>query len=104
MLSKNQEKEDPSNHVDEESKQLQGETQSGSPNRSSAITGIITAIFVIIITSFFEIENISPQPKLLAWSSDMNKIDVVELETKQEFANFDGVNLKRYSIFRHYHF
>ena len=30
---------------------------------------------------------------LLAWSSELNKISIVELETKQEFANFDGVKL-----------
>ena len=38
---------DSSNLVDEESKQLQGETQSGSPNKPSTIIGIILAIFII---------------------------------------------------------
>ena len=32
---------------------------------------------------------------LLAWSSDKNnRIRIVELETKQEFVSFDGVQLK----------
>ena len=49
---------------------------------------------------FFEIENIPSKPKLLAWSADENnKISIVEIETQQEFANFDGVKLKKGSIF-----
>ena len=48
MIPKNQGKENSSNLVDEESKQPLGETQSGSPNKPSAIVGII--FFVVIIT------------------------------------------------------
>ena len=40
----------------------------------------------------------STSPTLLAWSSDFeNKIRIVELETKQEFANFNGVKLNNSS-------
>ena len=54
----------------------------------------------------FEIENIPSQPKLLAWSSWMdNKINIAELETKQEFTNFDGAKLnKTDGIFQLLHF
>ena len=48
MLPKNNEKGDSSNLVEEESKQLQDETQSGSPNKPSTIIGMI--FFVVIIT------------------------------------------------------
>ena len=48
MLPKNQEKKDSSNFIDEESKQPQGETQIGAPNKPSAVTGII--FLVVIIT------------------------------------------------------
>ena len=51
MLPKNQEKEDSSSLVDEESKQLQGETQSGSPKKPSAISGIILFIVIIYMNS-----------------------------------------------------
>ena len=97
MLPKNHEKEDSSNLVDEESKQPQDETQSGSSNKPSAITGIFALFilfFIIIYLKFFSIESISCNPKLLAWSSYWdNKISIIELETKEEFANFDGVKL-----------
>ena len=33
-------------------------------------------------------------PTRLAWTSLENKIRIVELKSKQEFANFDGVKLK----------
>ena len=44
---------------------------------------------------FFGIEEASStSPTLLAWSSSRNhKISIVELETNQEFANFEGVKL-----------
>ena len=46
----------------------------------------------MVFCFFLEIENILSQPKLLAWSSyGSNKISIVELETKQEFADFNGV-------------
>ena len=53
----------------------------------------------------FSIENFSSKPKLLAWSSHYeNNIEIVELETKQEFANFDGVKLYQMDgIFSTYH-
>ena len=92
MLPTNNEKEDSCNLVDEKSKQLQSETRGDSLKKSLTIIGII--FFVVIITSFFEIENISSQPKLLAWSSHWyNKINIVEIETQEEFANFEGVKL-----------
>ena len=47
MLPKNQEKEDSSNLVNEESKQPQVEAQIGSPNRASAIIGIVLALCII---------------------------------------------------------
>ena len=42
------------------------------------------------------IDEISPtSPTLLAWSSiQENKISIVDLETKQEFVNFDGIQFK----------
>ena len=40
MLPKSQEKDDSSNLVDEESKQPQDQTQSGSPNKLSVNVGI----------------------------------------------------------------
>ena len=101
MLPTNQ---DSSNLVDEESKQPQGETQSCSPNKLSANIGIIFFVVIIymIFYIFLEIENISSKPKLLAWCSyRTNKISIVELETKQEFTNFNGVKLsKTGSIFQ----
>ena len=100
MLPKNQEMEGSSNLVDEELKQPQGETQSGSLNKPSIVTGII--FFVVIITwTFLKIEDFPSQPKLLAscsmWS---NTIRIVEIETQQEFANFDGVKLNIKGIFQ----
>ena len=85
-----------SNPVHEESKQLQGETCGDSLKKSLATFGIsfsISAIFVIFLIFFFPIESVSSKPKLLAWSSWNNKINIVEFETKKEFANFDGVKL-----------
>ena len=105
MLPKNSEKEDSSNFVDEKSKQLQDETLEDSLKKPSTIIGII--FFVVIIPwTFIEIENIPSQPKLLAWSSEWkNKISIVEIETQQEFANFDGAKLsKAGSIFLAFHF
>ena len=93
---KNQEIKDSSNPFEEESKQLQGETQIGSPNKPSAIIGIIHSIFIIFRHNHCKIESVSSMPEPFAWSSGMNnKINIVELETKQEFANFDGVKLKK---------
>ena len=38
----------------------------------------------------------SATPALLAWSSEWNnKIRIVDLETKQEFSNFDGVDVSK---------
>ena len=69
--------------------------QSGSRNNTSALIGIILSIFVIIIyINCFLIESIPSQRKLLAWSSRWNnKISIVEIEKKQQFAKFDGVKL-----------
>ena len=54
---------------------------------------------------FFEIENISSKPKLLAWCSSNNKISVAELETEKEFTKFDGVKLSKTGvIFQLFHF
>ena len=103
MLPKNQEKEDSSSLVYEELKQLQGETQSGSPNKASAIIGMRLYFVIIIYMNCFSIESTPSAPKLLAWCSGVNnKISIIELETKQEFVNFDGVKLseKPYSIFQ----
>ena len=93
MLPTNQEIDDSSNLVDEKSMQLQDKTPGDSRKKPSTIIGII--FFVVIIAwPFFEIENIPSQPKLLAWSSWMsNKISIAEIETQQEFTNFDGVKL-----------
>ena len=105
MLPKNNEKEDSSNLVDEESKQLQGETLGDSLKNSLTIISII--FFVVIITwTLFQIGKVSTQQKLLAWCSDTyNKIRIVEIETQREFANFDGVKLsKAASIFLALHF
>ena len=90
MLPKHPEKEDSSNFVDKKSKQSQAEAQ---------IIGFlyfICEIFVIFIWFFLKIENIPSQQKLLAWCSyKNNKISIVELETKQEFTNFDGAKLNK---------
>ena len=48
MLPKNNEKEDSSNLIDEESKQLQGETCGDSLKKSLTIIGIILPIFFIV--------------------------------------------------------
>ena len=107
MLPKTQEIEDSSNLFEEEPKQLQGETQFGSPNKSSAIIGIIHPIFIFFRHNPCKTENLSSKPKLLAWCSHKNnKINIVELETKQDFANFDGVNsqFSSGSFFYAFHF
>jgi len=93
MLSKNQKKVDSSSLVQKKPNQSLGETQGGSRNKPSAIIGMI--FFGVIITwVLFEIENIPSQLKLLAWSSyQSNKISIIELETKQEFAKFNGVQV-----------
>lgn len=44
----------------------------------------------------FSIEANPSTPKLLTWSSEHeNRIKIIDLETKQEFAKFIGVNLKK---------
>lgn len=55
-------------------------------------------IFILSTSSYYSlilIEELPPRPPtLLAWSSQCNnKISIVELETKREFASFDGVKL-----------
>ena len=106
MLPKNKEKEEPSNHAYEKSKQLRSETPGDSLEKSLTIIGIISFLVIIYIDPFFEIDNISSQPKLLAWCSQWeNKISIVEIETQQEFANFNGVKLnKTCGIFQLFHF
>ena len=90
MLPNKSGKRDSYNLVDKESKQLQGETQSSSPNKLPAITSIIFFVVIIcMIFIFFLIESISSMPKLLAWSHvEISKLIIVEIEKKQEFANF----------------
>ena len=90
MLPKNNGKEDSSNLDGEKSKQLQGETHGDSLQKSLTIIGMI--FFAVIITwTLFWIESIPSKPKLLAWCSQRKSI--VEIETQQESANFDGVKL-----------
>ena len=106
MLPKNNEKEGSSNLVDGKSKQLQDETSGDSLQKTLTTIGIIFFVVIITYEPFCEIENIPSQPKLLAWSSEWkNKISIVEIETQQEFANFDGAKLsKAGSIFLAFHF
>ena len=66
------------------------------------------SLFLFPIMIKIWIPEISPTSStLLAWSSEKNnRIRVVELETKQEFTNFDGVQfkglfLKFFSILTH---
>ena len=94
MLPKTNEKEVSSNLLEEESPEA-------SLKKPSTIIGIIFFCRDHYINPF-EIENIPSQPKLLAWTSEVNnKISIVELETKQECANFDGMklNLKTEGIY-----
>ena len=92
MLPKNNEKGDSSNLIDEKSKELQVETRGDSQKEPSPIIGLYF-LSLSLHQSSFEIENIPSQAKLLAWCSYDNKISIVEIETQQEFANFDGVKL-----------
>ncbi len=51
----------------------------------------------IFVNSLF----ISTPPTWLAWCSWANKIDVIDLETKQDYATFDGASISdtgRYEI------
>ena len=75
MFPKNQEKEDSSNLVDENSEQLQDKTHGDSRKQPSTIIGIIFCSNHD--TNLFWIENIPSQPKLLAWCSyKNNKISI----------------------------
>ena len=45
-----------------------------------------------MILSLIE-ESAMSSPSLLAWCSyDRNKIDIIDIDTKQSYASFDGVN------------
>ena len=69
-------------------------------NQQSSV--YILSIFTIFRDNHCIIERVSSKPKLLAWCSSVNnKISIAELETKESFANFDGVklNLKDDGIF-----
>ena len=105
MLPASNKKEDSSNLIDEKSKELQGETRGDSQKEPSPIIGLYF-ISLSLHQSSVEIENIPSQAKLLAWCSyDNNKISIVEIETQQEFANFDGVKLNETSgILQLFHF
>lgn len=53
---------------------------------------------MLLLIRDFHIDSIPSKPKLLAWCSfpgenSGNKISITKLETKQRFADFDGVNL-----------
>lgn len=63
---------------------------------NSIQTGTSTLIYLFFMR-LLRIEEESPASStLLAWSSLLsNKIRIIELESKQEFANFDGVNLRK---------
>ena len=98
MLPKSN-KDSSSSLVAEASKQLQVEVQSTFINKSiESLGNILFYLSHLLLTSFwlFLIETIDATPKLIAWSSILNnKISIVELDTKQEFANFDGVKLNK---------
>ena len=47
--------------------------------------------------AYFWIEERTISPTLLSLSSSQNKIHIVELESKEEFADFDGVKLNNRS-------
>ena len=97
MLPKGSEKESSSNLVKEESKHSESEKQSGPSNKPSAIIGTLFSIHCSFLYSFgffVLIEDVTSKAKLLASASWMkNTIDIIELETKQKYATFDGVQL-----------
>lgn len=100
MLSKND-----STPISESSKTSQSQAKiEESKITSSLISGIgkISRTFLLNLLIFLHTENATPT--LLAWcSAYSNKISIIELESKQDYASFDGLPTKdssKISIFR----
>lgn len=105
MLPKNNSNDDQKpTHSDLEESNAQRDLQGDGSLQNSIATGITTtlihlfydilifALLLLPIMIWIWIEEMSST--LLAWfSGKNNKIRIVELESKQEYANFDGVKL-----------
>ena len=68
-------------------------------HQQTSVSYFLTSSFFIIIiymNCFCSTDNITSMTRLPVWSSIVNNnISIIDLETKQEIANFDGVKLKK---------